>query len=99
MQKSSKKNTFIYPVQKEYEHTSTWPFLLNSIRRRKKTKPLKQTTQHGRVVSAQEESMNQEKHFIDYHLFNRNIQFIYCKRKLVKEMLQIKSLGNSAFVF
>lgn len=38
MQKSSKKNTFIYPVQKEYEFTYTWPFLLNSIRKRKKPK-------------------------------------------------------------
>lgn len=42
---------------------------------------------HRTVVSVQEESMNQEKHVTDYHLYNRNIQFIHCKGKHLKEML------------
>lgn len=54
---------------------------------KKKQKTLGQTTQHRKAVSAQKESLNQEKHVTDYLLLNRNFQCIHYKMKLVKETL------------
>lgn len=56
-------------------------------KKKKTSKTLEQTTQHRNVVPVQEESMNQGEYDNDYLLFNRKIQFIHHKRKLVKAML------------